>query len=854
VEETPYNDARRIRRGERDHELALDLSKWPEYTPPLPGWERFAGHLARRIALDERGLLAVPLEEAMLRFPAAPLHGVQRLHEGHSSAGKAQNFHSYRILTKQGFVGPVDRVFLFQNGLNELDRMGLYYQLASNLINDPEHETACILRPFPGHLTRFPYYGFADTPLDRYLWDGSHLFRQFLRYMVETQWFLSALVKRSRYRCPSGAYLLAEGEKDQPNRLDDATLADAMTKAWQDMYRASEVELAKIADVQTKAPGLKDVIEDGDHFEEDISSLRSYLKLEEYPNLGSELTNDEAPTLHVLGYSLGGFLAQSIFMSWPFVVDSCSTLLSGGALRELAPTAFADPEEWQTVLHSLRYELDEGMISGRLGSEPGLLAGMDSNLFRYFQHTFYEVFQQEYRGSFQSRLSEFRQRMLFIVGGNDPIVRPRSVLDSEPPGGINLLEIGGLGHFIGERPNGPEETKQRSFWLPEIGGLVRRFAEQAAAEHRIARHDTWLDCELMVTASAEDEKSTPDDEEGALSEIERNAFRQDGALPAQLFERYLDDLLARDADGRPGFLWILRNEIPTFLLDKPTIQRRARALHHDDMSIVNYCRGVWRRREALLANREHVSVVLPWNARRILKRVDADHGLPSQAESAVGLMPDSPSLASVWATFIETCTGLVENDMSRALLVFDGRQLLAEQRNEEPVTKTPQEEHAAEMRAALVRAGLAVVRENAVSQRPDGHLRVSSLPDCWIWASHKFLGISKRSSAHDIVPRLLAAAVDARRKDSTLAHSLRDDELRIVTVSRARYNPRFRGRLVTDLESAKSLLLHSALCVSAARPFERFDWDAGEAASSGQPQFMRARAGDAAPPTAERVL
>ena len=74
--------------------------------------------------------------------------------------------------------------------------MGLYYRLASQLIAQGP-ETVCIVRPFPGHMTRYPFQAFAETPLDLYLWDGSHLFRQFLRFMVETQWFLSAIVRRS---------------------------------------------------------------------------------------------------------------------------------------------------------------------------------------------------------------------------------------------------------------------------------------------------------------------------------------------------------------------------------------------------------------------------------------------------------------------------------------------------------------------------------------------------------------------------------------------------------------------------------------------------------------------------------
>ena len=69
---------------------------------------------------------------------------------------------TYRVLTSCTPPRRIGRIFLFHNGLNELDRMGLYYQLASEIIAshaadpdaDEEEGVACILRPFPGHLTR----------------------------------------------------------------------------------------------------------------------------------------------------------------------------------------------------------------------------------------------------------------------------------------------------------------------------------------------------------------------------------------------------------------------------------------------------------------------------------------------------------------------------------------------------------------------------------------------------------------------------------------------------------------------------------------------------------------------------
>jgi hypothetical protein len=204
----------KIRPAERDRGLPLLSSTWPEKTGLPTDWKQQAGTLRRIIkpsrAANERAedLFACDLEELMLRFPSAPIHGVQRLHEYHADLPQPETMHTYRLLQTPSRSGVPSRIILMHNGLNERDKARLYYQIASYLIARDER-TVCLLRPFPGHLSRFPWDAHGETPLDRYLWDGSHLFRQFLRHMTETQWLLSALVGRSRPAAAAGAPLLA---------------------------------------------------------------------------------------------------------------------------------------------------------------------------------------------------------------------------------------------------------------------------------------------------------------------------------------------------------------------------------------------------------------------------------------------------------------------------------------------------------------------------------------------------------------------------------------------------------------------------------------------------------------------
>jgi hypothetical protein len=828
-----YKQARRIKRDERDRALPLGDLAWSGSPPASGRWEP-AEHGVQRLIRHGDGDSRLPCDiaETMLRFPSAPVHGLQRLNEHHVKLGPSENFHTYRILQAASPEQrhPLQRIFLMHTGLNELDNFGLYYELAGHLISR-EPATTVIVRPFPGHLTRYPFQGFAETPLDRYLWDGSQLFRQFLRYMIETQWLLSALARRTSYRCASGANLLAEGESAAVSRLDTAYLASCMREAWARMHAHSVAAMDAAQRDQQQAPQVNPVVPPDSFFVDAISSLRALLNLEsDYPGTTGELgSNEPEPAVHVLGYSLGGFTAQSVFMSWPFLVASCITLLAGGPLHELAPTEFAHPEEWQTVLHTLRYELDDRLLAlaadgpvlaPKSDSGSATVAGIDLELFTYLKRTFYEVFEQAYRGSAQTRLIAFRRRMLFVVGGNDPVVQPRSVIDSAPPGGVNLLEVGALGHFLGKEPSGYEERHQRTFWLPEIAALIHRFADTAAQMHTNERPLTWFDMEMSEpllprgqweaafhgVPPAEDDRRQrrASDRVARLAATELSAMDGDGSLSQPLFERCLDDLLARiarrDAPTRQGIVFILRNEIPAMLQHPSTIRETAAALYHDDVGIVRYAHGVATRRDVVSECIDRVCLILPANAARMMHQLDALPGYPSQSESAGSHVPTRLTAAERWAYCVKTLNALSQGPGRHSVRVFDGH------------TPVPGSRASDRMHQLLGRARGETGNEEVNV--------VAGLPDCWVWMSREFLCLPEqtRLTAETAIEELPRAVVLHTQDREALLEQLRHDQVRLIGVSHARFNPRFRGRLVVDPRIARRLLVHVAICVAMSEP------------------------------------
>ena len=249
------------------------------------------------------------------------------------------------------------------------------------------------------------------------------------------------------------------------------------------------------------------------------------------------------------------------------------------------------------------------------------------------------------------------------------------------------------------------------------------------------------------------------------------------------------------------------------LLDPLAIQERATVLNHDDAGIRSYTHGVLNRQQILFTCDTRISVILPWNIEQITKSIDAHPGFPSQAEISGGHMPAPPDGSKTWDACLANCIRLSKRNPD-GVRVFNWDPPLGEVTDPDADTAILQE------------------AASSVSQGESLQL-VPSIPDCWIWMSKQFLLFSKADevtmeSARRKLPKAAchyALQVNDRRIDKALRH----EDVRIGSVSRARYNPRFRGRIVANSTDAKKLLIHVALCVAASRPFsECFNFDAAD--------------------------
>lgn len=796
-----------IPEAERDRNL-FKAGAWPRAAARALGgaWDVRGGHLFRRLHVydeqEEEGD-ATPHElwEALLRFPNAPLYATHRKRVppfAFEDGASWPSFHTMRVLGS----GPkpptrVKHVFLLHNGLNETAELTSFYRLAAGIVAQ-QRDAVCILRPLPGHLTRFAFHGpYAERPLDVYLRDPAQLFVQFLRHMRETQWLLSALVPRAHYAVMGRGELLAEAEPSRPGskvtgRADSSELARAMADEWDAGFKPTEAQGPASPTVPLRGrPTLEELTAS-------VVELRRLLGWQPVHST-SPPAEPEPPGIHVVGYSMGGFMAQAAFFAWPFAIASCTNLFAGGAMRDLAPTAFAHPEEWQAVLHGLRFELDDA-FRDYLRPVAGWIAGIREHDFDYFTRIFYDVFLQHYRGGSSSRLSELSRRLLFVMGGDDPIARTRNVLDSGPPTGLTLFEIADVGHFPAVRGRGRDggtlEAERQRFWLPEVGRVIAKFSFGSEGLLSEALAASWRAVHWGGRMSAS--KGRP------LQPLAAAPVLLDSLGFAQELQRLVQRIEPDEgARRRPageaeqlGWLLVGRNKVPSVFIGATGYRLHGQAIHHSEQQIVDYVQMMRERARYLKRRARRVSLLIPaggdrwfWNQK-----------FSSMSEASAAR---EPSL-SERTRMVRAFQGWVDAGVVREVAVG--------------------EYEAGGASGDLARLGQ--LGEIVAAEHETRRLSLTILPDVWIglspsvsdWLCGVALAGERAEHERAIVRWATMLATGGQGQLSALQQRIDSGDVLAIAVSAAELNARFRGRRLLHAKDVGAAIVHWALAYMASEP------------------------------------
>lgn len=806
---------------ERDRYLELGSDRWGRQLLTR-GWKEKRGaarHLYRELTIRKsKGSKGFRhLRDHIVRFPSAPIYGTNRKSD-YGIEFPREATHTLRVLTRPGDERPVGRLFIFYNGLNEAENLRFYYRLADWILGEDSRKddfrSACLIAPFPGHLTHSPLPGaFSQTPLLRYLSDSGELFRQFLRYMVEMRWLLSAISRESPREWMTGARM-ADGNLPKCVRGEAKDLLDASRGALE-LQKGEKLSRREAKDLGL--PVTEATVEST------TKALDSILTRPKGQRKGSL-------SIHVAGYSLGGFLAQTVFFSWPNMVSSCATICSGGAIRALSPTAFAHPEEWQAVLHTLRPELEESMLRKRIDHQDDRIAGIPEDLFPYYQRVFDQVFLQEDHASYKARLSEYGTRMLFIGGGEDPIVRPHEVLDAGPKEGITMLSVANLTHFLGEEARTAREIEQREFWLPEAGGLIARAARRAEELHQQERslaEEMHLDAKEVeeLSMKAKEEGPTAQEKERAKRKARRRERREKTGRSTSLkapegrdlespgFEDALDWVIdgvssrGKDKKGE-GWLFVCRNGLPAAFLDPEMRRAWASGLRHNDVFVQTYAEGLTHRAAELRTIKDRTTLVLPYELEDTFVRLSGE--LIDPHSDAPGLLVTEARRRVAWETFLDVWG-------EQAAWFKPG--LIAEN----------------------LRSGLEASKfgeeVSGWQEVPPMHLTMTHVPDVWIAVDEgKAYHVSdgRDGAAQRLIDRVTNVIEDERKtlkekkeaqkadlplespksalsyEGEALEKDLEKGRIRMVSVSASELNPRYRGRFEQSFQRALVLLAHCA--------------------------------------------
>lgn len=148
---------------------------------------------------------------------------------------------------------------------------------------------------------------------------------------------------------------------------------------------------------------------------------------------------DPNARISILGYSLGGLAALAAFLKDPQQYTTCILLGSGVQLGDIEIERVMDPKTWKKFIDDLHKRWNTFYSSKKFRSTK------DRMITSYFG----DIFLGNNPKTLSLKLKEHTRRVLFILGGADPMVRLEDLRKITPKDhGFALLGLPGVSHFL----------------------------------------------------------------------------------------------------------------------------------------------------------------------------------------------------------------------------------------------------------------------------------------------------------------------------------------------------------------------------------------------------------------------
>jgi len=792
-ERVPFERAHRILESERDLNLCLDGARWPRKESAPRGWEAQEDTLYRFLdlspAIDNPEVLLI---ENIIRFPTARLV-TPYMYRTPGSLPDEQvsgTFHSCRLIRRANSDSKrTSAIYVLLHGWNEITSLSLYYRLAIELLKqDPD--AVCVIRPFRRHLTRDRFGSpFTTAPLDHYLNYPAELFSDFLAYSVETQWFLRAI-------SPSGVIPTGYEELSGTRRLrlTPVQISNEVVRDWLALSQAAK----RSSTSQTALPLAEPISPLGAR--RSIKYLRSVLGLSD--TKGEAHTNASGADIpvHMVGYSLGGYLAQTSLFSWPGLVTTSTVLTSGGFAPDSSWSSMHE-DKWRALLASLAEDLETAFMSGifEATQNDDRIAGLDAATYRMLRTLFREVFSTAPGDESLRRISLFISRLLFVVTTEDPIVRSNSPI-STVPAGVNMIELTQLGHFLSGPAQSPHQAAQRDFWLPEVARVIASFSHEAAKVRRL---------DLLVNTRQEFVAAKPRSTGGPSRTKKLPRPGSDGTLAQDDLEVAIDVLLDRAANGE-GFLFVCGNAVPPEFLYGPVVTTEMGLRYAPSDSVIAYGNSIQRRRELIRNSGANIVLTVARQSPRVLNEMP----LVGRADQRSERTDDTSDGATIDGKGLDREDQLREMARLHAsdpkaytrILVFDPGEKSAELDAHEPEL------------SEAARRFLRIER--------DGELWITTLPEAWIWVTHAALNLGRRAGndrataafARELGPKALDRSYESFGSSAERLEDLFETEqLAVLRFANVSQSYRRHGFISEERSGGRYVIGHAALGIASSR-------------------------------------